>query len=83
MKMIKRHATGKDQVIDIQRHIILTNFWEYYVIELPDDDGRGFALVLGNEDEMGTFLMDEIKPHILSDTVNLTEVSPAVGWAWL
>ena len=46
-------------------HVILRNFWEYY-LEEPDKDGVAFGYVMGVENEWGSVSMDEIKPYIVT-----------------
>jgi len=78
-----RHMTNEyGNTIKVIEHIMLTNMWEYYIIDAADDNGIAFALVLGNCDEMGSVSMDEIEPYIISRTTNLDEVMPAPRWQW-
>ena len=75
------------QKIKVHRHIILKNFWEYYIIEsdsIPykDNDDIQFAYVLGFYDEFGDISINEIKPYILSNTTELKNVAPAPDWIW-
>ena len=44
---------------------MVKNGWEYYITELPDEDGYGFAYVQGFESEFGSFSLDEIKPYLV------------------
>lgn len=76
---------SQDFKLNVHSWFILRNGWEYYVTELPDEDGIGEALVLGFEDEIGSFSMDEIKPYIVASAKDedLFEVAPANGWRWL
>ena len=81
MKM-KSRDTGA--VFDVVEHIILKNWWEYYVIDDPSNtDDIKLCFVMGFEDEMGDVSMDEIKPHILSRTKRLNQVAPAAGFVWV
>ena len=65
----------------VHTHIILKNFWEYY-IEEADKDGRAFGFVMGTENEWGDVYLPEIMPYALSATKNLTEVMPPAGYVW-
>ena len=70
--------------IKITEHIILKNFWEYYVIERDQDqEGIAFCLVIGLETELGDVYLPEIAPYIISRTKKIDEVAPATGWSWV
>jgi len=68
--------------IEVLEHIILRNFWEYYVYEEPDENGITYALVVGADIEMGAVSLYEIRPYIITRTTDLDEVMPAPGWRW-
>lgn len=70
--------------VKVLEHIILKNFWEYYVLECEHNtiDIKN-CLVLGFENEIGDVSMSEIRPYILSRTANLNEVAPAPNWDWI
>jgi len=73
-----------DVTVNVKEHIILRNFWEYFITDRSDlPDGIFEALVMGFETEMGDVSMDEIRPYILSKTKKLDEVLPASGWEWV
>ena len=76
-QMIDEHGT----TVDVIEHIILSNHWEYYILEAADEDGIAFALVVGDYTEMGSVSMDEIAPYIVSRTTNL-DIMPAPNWSW-
>lgn len=78
-----RQMTDGETTLDVHEHILLRNFWEYYILEPADKDGIAFALVLGDFDEMGDVSLDEVKPHIISRTKNLDEILPATGYTWV
>ena len=48
-----KHSDGKGESFAVSRHIILKNFWEYYVEE-PDENGITFGFVMGFENEWGS-----------------------------
>ena len=75
---------NENHTLTIHQWIILRNGWEYYVTEKPDSDGIGEALVLGFENEIGSFSLDEIKPYVLSSAVanELLDLAPPDGWHW-
>ena len=76
-QMIDEHGN----TVDVLEHIILSNLWEYYILEAADEDGIAFALVVGDYTEMGSVSMDEIAPYIVSRTTNL-DIMPAPYWSW-
>jgi hypothetical protein len=78
-----RKLTNGSTTLNITEHIILKNFWEYYVTD--DDTGcEGIfqALVMGDELELGDVSEDEIKPYIITRTKDLN-IMPAQGWRWV
>lgn len=77
-KMINNNGT----VLNIVEHIIIQNFWEYYITDEKFDDDIVRALVMGFDDEIGDISLSEIKPYVITRTRNLGDVMPAVGWAW-
>jgi len=77
--------------VKVYGHIMLKNMWEVYITVLPDEDGIGMAYVCGFEDELGSFSMEEYKPHILSEKYDFTTenfedenfIAPAPGATWV
>ena len=67
----------------VAQHIILKNFWEYY-LEETDSDGIAFGYVMGIEKEWGSVSMDEIKPYIVSIArgKELNYIMPPEGYYW-
>ena len=67
----------------VHQHIILKNFWEYYLGE-TDKDGVAFGYVMGFENEWGSVYLPEIEPYIISKTTDtvLDEVMPPEGYYW-
>ena len=67
----------------VHQHIILKNFWEYY-LEKTDKDGIAFGYVMGFEDEWGDVSLNEVKPYIMSKTsgAGLYEIMPPEGYCW-
>ena len=67
----------------VAQHIILNNFWEYY-LEEANDDGIAFGFVMGFENEWGSVDMNEIKPYIMSKVTGsqLDEVMAPAGYQW-
>ena len=76
-----RQMTSDGTTVKVIEHIILGNYWEYYILEAADEDGIAFALVVGDYTETGSVSMDEIKPYIVSRTTNL-DIMPAPEWVW-
>jgi hypothetical protein len=68
--------------VDVIEHVILSNLWEYYMLEEPDEHGVVLALVVGDATEVGSVWMDHIEPYIISRTTALGEIMPAPRWAW-
>ena len=65
-----RHMTNEHgNTIKVVEHIILRNYWEYYIVEAADEDGIVFA-------------MDEITPYIMTRTTDMDEIMPAPQWQW-
>ena len=65
----------------VHQHIILKNFWEYYLGE-TDKNGIAFGYVMGVENEWGDVSMEEIEPYIVTKTTNLEEIMPPEGYYW-
>ena len=68
--------------LNVVAHAILSNMWEYYITELPDADGIGWALVVGDATEYGTVAQYDIDTHGISYTTDLTELLPPPQWQW-
>jgi len=73
--------TNGGESFTVHQHIILRNFWEYY-LEKTDKHGVAFGFVMGFENEWGSVSMDEIKPYVLTKTTNLEDVMPPAGYCW-
>ena len=86
--MRKMQNKKKTTTVKVTTHIILQNFWEYYVVD--DDEMQfeeksdiQFAYAIGIAQEFGTISMSEMKPYIISETTNLNDVAPAPDWKWI
>ena len=86
--IINNNNEDSSEPFAVAQHIILLNFWEYY-LEATDKDGIAFGYVMGFENEWGSVSMDEIKPHIISiarndgtTTDSLADVMPPQGYHW-
>ena len=64
-------------------HVILRNFWEYY-LEEPDENGVAFGYVMGVENEWGSVYMPEIEPYIIGRARknDLWHIMPPEGYYW-
>ena len=72
-----------DVKVKVLEHIILRNFWEYYVIDRKTNtDDVKFCYVMGDESEFGDVSMEEIAPFIVTRTSKLNNVMPASGYYW-
>ena len=82
MRNIK-HSDGEGGTFEVHQHIILKNFWEYYLGE-TNKDGVAFGYVMGFENEWGSVYMPEIEPYILSKTTGscLNDIMPPEGYYW-
>lgn len=79
-----RMTDGKiSRPFEVHGWAMLSNGWEYYFL----DDKRGedirFALVVGDETEMGDVSMKEIEPYVEIRTDDLTDILPPPGWEWV
>ena len=67
--------------INVVEHVILRNYWEYYITDDKYSDDIVRALVLGDETELGDISLNEIKPYIVSRSRKI-DMMPAPGWQW-
>jgi len=72
------------QFLKVREHLILANFWEYYVVEteIPHEDDVQLCYVLGFENELGYVSMAEIRPYVVRKTSDMFEILPAEGYNW-
>ena len=68
--------------VTVHEHIIVRNFWEYFLLEKPTADGRALALVMGDVTEIGDVDLNELHPYVISRTKILRDLAPAAGWRW-
>jgi len=76
--------TKGDLKLEIVEHIILKNYWEYYILkddEYSTEDIKT-AVVMGDATELGDVSLAEMEPYIKSRTSNLSELMPAAGYKW-
>ncbi len=89
-------SNGK-RTVTVKRHIIIRNFWEYYIVKdenngsettLPEhptrnDDGPvQFAYVMGFHSEFGNIDLNELVPYIITDTIHLRREEVAPPPGW-
>ena len=77
-----RQITRDGSTLDVVAHAILSNMWEYYITELPDEHGTAWALVVGDAIEYGTVAQADIQQYASSYTTDLTELLPPPHWQW-
>lgn len=80
-----RQMTNGKTTLNIVEHIILKNFWEYYLTDYFPVEGNTDireAFIMGFENELGDVSLEEIRPYILTRTKELNEIMPAQGWSW-
>ena len=78
-----RKMKNKYGTLNIREHVIIKNFWEYYITDMyPEDSDIQNAFVMGDFNEQGDISLEEIKPYIMSRTKKLDELMPAEGFQW-
>ena len=77
-----RQITRDGNTLDVVAHAVLSNMWEYYITELPDEHGIAWALVVGDAIEYGTVAQADIQQHAISYTTALAELLPPPHWQW-
>ena len=83
-----RQITQGNSTLNVVAHVILRNMWEYYITELPDDTGIGWALVMGDTVEYGSIAQADIDAYGISYTTKLDDTDrmfplmPPIGWEW-
>ena len=80
---MRKMKTQYGSVLNVVEHIILRNFWEYYVTDDKYTDDIVRCLVMGDEQEIGDVSLSEIKPYIISRTKVLKDLAPASGCTWI
>jgi len=81
MRKMRNIKTGI--TINVIKHIIIKNYWEYYITDHNQSEDIVEALVLGYEDELGDVSLSEIKPYVISETTDLNDIAPAPKWEWV
>jgi hypothetical protein len=81
--IINNNNEDSSEAFEVYQHIILKNFWEYY-LEEADEHGNAFGYVMGDYNEWGCVSMQEIKPHIISTARgnDLETIMPPAGYIW-
>ena len=78
-----RKMKNKYGIVNVLEHIILRNYWEYYITDDKFNDDVVRSVVMGDETELGDISLSEIKPYVMSRTKRLDEIAPASGWEWV
>ncbi len=77
-------SVDSGSIVTVHGWAMTRNMWEYFLLDSkPDTVGNIFALVMGDETEMGDVNLPELKPYVCSFTRDLDELSPAIGWEWV
>ena len=79
--IINANNEDSNEPFAVAQHIILKNFWEYY-LEPADENGIAFGYVMGFENEWGSVDLNEIKPCVVTRTTALDEIMPPEGYRW-
>ena len=81
--IINSNNEDSSEPFAVALHIILRNFWEYY-LEEPDENGVAFGYVMGVENEWGMVDVAELKPYIVSTAKGtvLNDIMPPEGYYW-
>lgn len=78
-----KQMTDGDFTVNVIAHIIVKNFWEYYVTDQRFNDDIIACVVYGDFVEFGDVNMREIRPYVVSLTNHLEGLAPAPGWQWI
>jgi len=78
-----RKLTNGSQTVECFGWLMIRNLWEYYLLDNKVGEDIRFALVYGDETEMGDISTDEVRPYLISSTVDLTDVAAPPGWSWV
>ena len=81
--IINNDNEDSNEPFAVAQHIILRNFWEYY-LEEADKHGVAFGYVMGFENEWGNVSIEEIKPYIIGEARenDLFHIMPPEGYCW-
>lgn len=67
---------------EVFRHLMLRNWWEFYLLDDKEESDIRSAIVLGHEIEAGDISMKEIRPFIMHSTTELQGIMPPQGYEW-
>ena len=81
--IINNNNEDSSEAFEVYQHIILKNFWEYY-LEEADEHGNAFGYVMGDYNEWGNVDVKEIEPYIISRASGdeLGDVMPPFQYHW-
>lgn len=81
-RKLKNLKTG--EIFECTEHIILKNFWEYYVLNAKTNTpDTKLCLVCGFEEEIGDVWLPELTPFVISRTKNLNEILAPRHYDWV
>ena len=79
---LRNNDTGK--VVQVHGWAMTRNMWEYFITSsYPTSDGIVEAIVYGDETERGDVYLPEIRPYVVSHTVDLVDLAPPPNWSWV
>lgn len=81
--MRKMKNTKYGTTVTVEKLIITSNMWEYFITDNKFTDDIVTAVVDGFETELGDISLKEIKPHVIASTDKLGTLLPANGWEWV
>lgn len=82
MRKIKNLKTS--EVFEVTEHIIIKNYWEYYVLNANTNTPHTkLCLVMGFETEIGDVWLPELDEFVISRTKDLKEVMPPTRYDWI
>lgn len=79
---LRNNDTGK--VVTVYGWAITRHAWEYFFTSsAPSADDIVEAIVYGHEVERGDVSLSEIRPYVMSHTVDLVDLAPPPNWHWV
>ena len=89
MRTMTGNSMGEQGTINVVEHIVTKNWWEFYIIDDPENvrpEGYATCVSVTTPFPFGRIrdvYLPEIEPFIASRTTRLDEVFPAPGWSWV
>ena len=81
MRKMKNKKYGT--VVNVEKVMITTNMWEYFITDNKFTDDIVTAVVDGFETELGDISLNEINPYVIASTEKLDGLLPAKNWEWV